>query len=119
MAPGDTLVMRYPDGARPVRVIGERSGYLATWLPAGTVCAAPVMANGAPIRSVPLRERFAGERKTQLQAWEGQDAAEIRAEGERVAGMIERWDPPFSDGWEKWQPDSAWPPPKLSPDWTQ
>jgi uncharacterized protein DUF402 len=44
-------------------------------------------------------------------------ADEIRAEGERVAGMIERWEPPFSDGWETWKPDPAWPLPKLPPDW--
>ena len=34
-------------------------------------------------------------------------ADEIRTEGERVAGMIERWEPPFSDGWERWEPDPA------------
>ena len=44
-------------------------------------------------------------------------AEEIRAEGERVAGMIERWEPPFSDGWEAWEPDPAWPLPQLPDDW--
>jgi hypothetical protein len=44
-------------------------------------------------------------------------AEEIRTEGERVAAMIERWEPPFSDGWERWHPDPAWPLPQLPPDW--
>jgi hypothetical protein len=44
-------------------------------------------------------------------------AKEIRAEGERVADMIERWEPPFSDGWEEWKPDPAWPLPRLPPHW--
>ena len=35
-------------------------------------------------------------------------AVEIRDEGQRVAGMIERWEPPFSDGWERFQPDPGW-----------
>jgi len=44
-------------------------------------------------------------------------AGEIRAEGERVARLIERWEPPFSDGWEDWRPDPAWPLPVLPPGW--
>ena len=42
---------------------------------------------------------------------------EIRAEGERVVAMIERWDPPFSDRWETWRPDPAWSLPELPADW--
>jgi hypothetical protein len=44
-------------------------------------------------------------------------AAAIRAEGERVIQRIERWESPFSDGWDRWQPDPAWPVPELRPDW--
>lgn len=46
-----------------------------------------------------------------------EEAADIRAEGERVARMIEAWEPPFSDGWEHWQPDPSWPTPELPEDW--
>jgi uncharacterized protein len=44
-------------------------------------------------------------------------AAEIRAEGERVARLIEAWAPPFCDGWESFQPDPAWPTPSLPKGW--
>jgi hypothetical protein len=33
--------------------------------------------------------------------------------------MIERWEPPFSDGWENWRPDPAWPLPVLPDGWAQ
>lgn len=203
MNPGETIVIRYVRdgivrGARPVRVVGERNGYLATWLPAGTIVANPVLANGAGLRSVPLEERFTTERRATpaLQRWQGEGilklfpehaahsiwlfwrddqsfwgwyvnlealhvrsgnridtrdhvldlwcerprefqwkdedelmlaveqgfvttdlAADIRAEGERVARMIEAWEPPFSDGWESWTADPSWPLPVLPPDW--
>jgi hypothetical protein len=205
MRPGETLLIRYVRdgvvrGARPTRVVGERNGYLASWLPAGTIVANPVLANGEPLRSVPIEERFTVERGAlpALQPWRGEGilmltpddaahsvwvfwhddgsfwgfyvnleqrhrrngntidtrdhvldlecerprqwqwkdedelvlavehgfvtpelAAEIRAEGERVAGMIERWEPPFSDGWENWRPDPAWPLPVLPDGWAQ
>ena len=44
-------------------------------------------------------------------------AAEIRAEGERVARMIERWEPPFCDGWEEFRPDPGWELPQLPAGW--
>ena len=44
-------------------------------------------------------------------------ADEIRAGGERVVARIETWEPPFSDGWEKWRPDAVWPLPALPPGW--
>jgi hypothetical protein len=47
------------------------------------------------------------------------DAALIRAEGERVAGMIEGWEPPFSDNWETWWPDPSWEAPVLPPHWDE
>lgn len=44
-------------------------------------------------------------------------AAAIRAEGERVARLVERWESPFRDGWERWRPDPAWPVPRLPDGW--
>lgn len=44
-------------------------------------------------------------------------ALEIRAEGERVGRMIERWEPPFSDRWENFRSDPGWPAPVLPEDW--
>lgn len=40
------------------------------------------------------------------------DAAEVRAEGERV---LAAW--PFPTGWEDWRPDPAWPAPQLLSGW--
>lgn len=199
---GSTFLARYESvdgvlrGARPLRVVGERNGYLATWLPPRTICANPVLDDGRPLRAVTARERFAHTRATAMQPWRGEgilmlfpraaahsiwtfwkddgsfwgwyvnlerrhtwddrgvvtrdhvldlwcerprewkwkdedeledaievgvasesQAAEIRAEGERVARMIEVWEPPFSDGWENWRPDPSWPLPVLPADW--
>jgi hypothetical protein len=47
------------------------------------------------------------------------EASDIRAEGERVARMIEAWAPPFSDGWEHWRPPPEWPVPELPADWRE
>ena len=46
-----------------------------------------------------------------------EDAAGVRAEGERVAAAIERWESPFGDGWERWRPETGWPAPVLPADW--
>jgi uncharacterized protein len=40
------------------------------------------------------------------------EAADIRAEGERV---LDDW--PFPTGWEQWRPDPTWPLPALPGDW--
>ncbi len=193
---GDAFLARYQSadgvirGAHPTRVVGTRSGYLATWLPAGTPVARPILADGRRLRECTVEERFTLPRSSEVVPWgpsgilmlfppEGahsvwvfpsgwyvnlerrhvwhergidtrdhvldlwcerprewrwkdedeleeaiehghiteQYAVEIRAEGERVARMIERWEPPFSDGWEDWRPDPAWPLPNLPPDW--
>lgn len=42
------------------------------------------------------------------------EAAEIRAEGERV---LAQW--PFPTGWEDWRPDPAWPLPELPAGWDE
>jgi hypothetical protein len=193
---GDAFLVRYESidgvirGARPTRVVGERNGYLATWLPAGTPVATPILADGRGLRECTIEERFTVARSSEIGAWRpdgilmlfpragahsvwvfpsgwyvnlerkhvwhdrGVDtrdhvldlwcdrprewqwkdeleleqaighgvvapdyAAEIRAEGERVARMIERWEPPFSDGWEDWRSDPAWGLPELPSDW--
>jgi hypothetical protein len=46
-----------------------------------------------------------------------EDATGVRAEGERVAAAIERWESPFGDGWERWRPEPGWPAPVLPADW--
>lgn len=195
--PGDEFLVRYESadgvirGARPTRVVGERNGYLSTWLPAGTRVAMPVLADGRGLRECSLEERYTLPRASRIVPWrpagilmlfpraaahsiwvfpsgwyvnlerthtwhergcdtrdhvldiwcdrprewrwkdedELEDAVvhgvvtqgqadEIRGEGERVARMIERWEPPFSDGWEeRWRPDPAWPLPELPDDW--
>jgi predicted RNA-binding protein associated with RNAse of E/G family len=48
-----------------------------------------------------------------------QEAASIRAEGERVIAQLEAREPPFCDGWERWQPDPAWPIPGLAAGWDE
>ena len=44
--------------------------------------------------------------------YDEEEARAIRAEGERVMR-----DDVVPTGWEDWQPDPAWTPPKLPPDW--
>jgi len=199
---GDEFLVRYESadgvirGARPTRVVAERSGYLATWLPAATPVAMPILADGRGLRECSLEERYTLPRSSRVVPWRGEGilmlfpqaaahsiwlfwsardefsgwyvnlerphvwhergcdtrdhvldlwcgrpgewewkdedeleeavayrvvarayAEEIRAEGDRVAGMIERWEPPFSDGWEDWPPNPAWPQPVLPDDW--
>lgn len=46
-----------------------------------------------------------------------EEGAAIRAEGQRVVERIERWDSPFCDGWERWEPEADWPIPELPADW--
>jgi uncharacterized protein len=199
--PGEHILMRYGRngrfyGARPLRVVGDGGGYVAAWLAGGTPIMIPRLADGRPIRSVPIVERVLGGRSAVPGTWEGAGilklipaagaysvwlfwhengvflgwyvnleerhrfwaggidtrdhvldlwvepdgswqwkdeaelaaaveygaltaelAKEIRAEGERVAGMVERWECPFADGWERWRPDPAWPLPALPADW--
>jgi len=47
-----------------------------------------------------------------LGRFEAPEAAEIRAEGERV---LAAW--PFPTGWEGWRPDPGWTLPELAPGW--
>jgi hypothetical protein len=52
------------------------------------------------------------ELATRFGAFTEEEAAEIRAEGERV---LQEW--PFPTGWEDWRPDPAWPIPALPGGW--
>ena len=45
------------------------------------------------------------------------DAAALRAEGERVIERIERRLPPFSEPWPEWRPDPSWTVPSLPDHW--
>jgi hypothetical protein len=44
-------------------------------------------------------------------------ATAVRREGERAASRALARESPFSDGWDRWTPDPAWPMPELPPDW--
>jgi uncharacterized protein len=194
---GDAIVVRYGMyGAAPETVVEHSEERLVTWVAPGTPCAFPVLADGSPLRSVPVRDRFAHPRASAYRPWHGagilkiylrgaahsvwvfwhesgdhhgwyvnleerhrwrpwglatrdqvldlwcepprewhwkdedelavavevgrltpEEAREIRAEGERVAAMIERWESPFSDGWENWRPPPEWPVPALPENW--
>lgn len=47
------------------------------------------------------------------------EAAAIRAEGACVTSLIDHWQSPFADGWERWRADPAWPLPVLPSDWDE
>jgi hypothetical protein len=44
-------------------------------------------------------------------------AGAVLREAERVVEQVEAWEPPFSEGWESFRPDPAWPLPALPSDW--
>ncbi|MEU2230259.1 DUF402 domain-containing protein [Streptomyces vietnamensis] len=46
-----------------------------------------------------------------------EQAARVRAAGERAVERIKTWGAPFSDGWEDWRPDPGWRVPELPADW--
>ncbi len=41
----------------------------------------------------------------------------ILAEADRIVQVIENKGSPFSDGWEKWKPDTNWPVPEVPEGW--
>jgi predicted RNA-binding protein associated with RNAse of E/G family len=45
------------------------------------------------------------------------EADEVKAEGDRVVRMLANRARPFSEGWERWRPDPAWPLPVLIEGW--
>ena len=44
-------------------------------------------------------------------------SSSIRAEADRMVQVIEANGSPFSDGWEKWRPDTDWRVPEIPKDW--
>ncbi|MDF3298111.1 cytidylyl-2-hydroxypropylphosphonate hydrolase [Streptomyces tropicalis] len=44
-------------------------------------------------------------------------AERVRAAGRAAVEVITAWGPPFSEGWQDWRPDPAWPVPSLPEDW--
>ena len=47
----------------------------------------------------------------------GDEAAEIRAEGERAVAAAMEGQPPFSEPWPQWRPDPVWGVPVLPDGW--
>lgn len=48
-----------------------------------------------------------------------EQAAAIRAEGERAIERVIAWSSPFDEGWERWRPDPEWPLPSVPKEWGQ
>jgi hypothetical protein len=46
-----------------------------------------------------------------------EQAAGVRHAGYRAVGLIRSWGSPFSDRWQDWRPDPAWPVPALPEGW--
>jgi predicted RNA-binding protein associated with RNAse of E/G family len=53
----------------------------------------------------------------ELGLFSSQQAAAIRAEGERAIERIDGWLAPFNERWEEWRPDSGWRLPRISDGW--
>jgi hypothetical protein len=44
-------------------------------------------------------------------------ARRVAEAGRRAVEVIQEWGSPFSDGWQNWRPNPAWPVPALPADW--
>ncbi|MFF8374688.1 DUF402 domain-containing protein [Streptomyces sp. NPDC015661] len=60
-------------------------------------------------------DEFAQAQRSGLMSPE--QAARVRAAGERAVERIKTWGTPFADGWEDWRPDPGWRVPHLPADW--
>ena len=58
-------------GARPLRFLGVRNGYVAGWLPGGTDVADPVLADGRPLRAVEPSAWFSDDLASVRRPWNG------------------------------------------------
>ena len=80
---GDLFIARYRSldgvirGARPSWVIGDRNGYLATWMPAGTGIAHSVASDGRDLRQYPLDRRYKIGRRSAIHVWEPQGIIQL------------------------------------------
>jgi len=70
-----------------------------------------------PDRSVEVLDEDEFEVAQRLSVISPAEAASVRDEAERAIEAIERWEPPFCDGWETWRPDPAWAIPFLPEGW--
>ncbi|MGY0006065.1 hypothetical protein [Micromonospora sp. I033] len=102
---GQTIVRRhlYPDGRVGSvlcgRVVSDDERGLALWIEAGSQAMRRVDGAGQPTRRLSLLE-----------------AAEVRAEGERLLTLARAGAAPFDGQWMDFQPDPAWRP-TMMPHW--
>jgi uncharacterized protein len=84
-SPGTEILWRYRrarsdvETVRPMRVVRDDAAGLVAWLAPGTPVLRPALADGAELRSVPLRERFDSRhgRATRLDTWHGQGVLKV------------------------------------------
>src|SRR5579872_104673 len=104
---GGPFLCWYVDMQAPFRRAG---GGIVTWDQTLDIVAGP-----------DLRWRWKDEdqlaRAVALEWTTADEAAAIRAEGERVAARIEARASPFDEAWPAWRRDPTWPAPRLPDDW--
>lgn len=62
-------------------------------------------------------DEFAQARQDGLM--DADQAGRVEAAGRDALASVVAWASPFSDGWENWRPDPAWPVPELPDDWDE
>jgi hypothetical protein len=125
LVPGESVVVQevWRDrigAARPMIVAQDDDELIAPRFPKGTIWKRPV----PPPTHPPGRDR--GERLARCLAsgewvfvdtvWDVSTLVLVRAD---VARLAERNEPPFSDPWPDWRPDSEWPMPELPAGWDE
>jgi Protein of unknown function (DUF402) len=70
-----------------------------------------------PDRTTELLDEDEFEEAQRLGVIGPDEAAAVLAELERVRDLVERWESPFADGWERWRADPDWPVPGLPAGW--
>lgn len=87
--PGSQILWRYRENsgerfhiARPVTVVRDDAELLAVWMAPGTECVRPVLADGAPLNSVPLASRYKEPRGVRLGRWSGSGVLKLARPGE-------------------------------------
>ena len=83
---GDRILLRslHRDrvlGARPVTVADDDGEWTAAWLASGTPIVEPTLADGRPIRSVPVAERYAPDRRWRQRDWRGHGVLKLVPRG--------------------------------------
>jgi len=72
-----------------------------------------------PDRTVEVLDEDEFEEAQSLGVIGPEEAAYVRVEAKRMIASIERWEPPFCDGWEEWRPDPSWEIPSLPVGWDE